>query len=171
MQHNKIHGPCQTPYQDIHRWQQPQNFGKAPLLTTPQTRLQIEEAPKEAMCSFHMTPNHGEQDCPYWLNCVQLVKNALVAEQMPKGGELGTYFLKYESNSERGGNIFMKLQDPTCIVMTRGQRNQKCYLATTTNMSTSKGKEHIHANPTKIIEPKILSRMESMTSTLAFDIM
>ena len=39
-QKNKTHAPYLSPYQDIHTQQQPQNFGKTPTLTTPQTRLQ-----------------------------------------------------------------------------------------------------------------------------------
>ena len=57
---NKTHGSYQSRYQDIHWCQQPQNFGKAPTLTAPQTRLQIEEAPKEEMCYFHLTSNHDK---------------------------------------------------------------------------------------------------------------
>lgn len=53
-QQNKTHNQYPSPYQDIQRWQKSQNFGRTPLLTAPQPRLQIKEAPKETMCSFHM---------------------------------------------------------------------------------------------------------------------
>ena len=71
-----------------------------------------------------------------------------------EGGDAGAYFLEYESDSKRGGNVFMTLQDPTCTVMTRGQRNKKLYLGASPNMSTSKVKELIHVDSTKTIEPK-----------------
>ena len=56
------------------------------------------------------------------------MKNSLAVEQMPEnenveGGDAGAYFLEYESDSERGCNVFMTLQDPACTVMTKGQRN------------------------------------------------
>jgi hypothetical protein len=53
-------------------------------LTAPQTRLLIEEALKESMCSFHMTSDHAEQNFLDWFNCVQLVKISLAAEQTPE---------------------------------------------------------------------------------------
>lgn len=98
-------------------------MGKTPLLTAPQPRLQIEEVPKEMMCSFHMTSDHDEPECPDWLNCLQLANNALIEEQMiekedTEKGESGTYFLEYESDSERGGDIYTTLQEPACTVMT-----------------------------------------------------
>lgn len=174
-QKNKMHNHYPTPHQDIHRWQQSQNFGKTPLLTAPQPRLQIEEVPKETMCSFHMTSDHDERECPDWINCIQLAKNALIAEQMTEKedlekGEPGTYFLEYESDSERGGDVYTTLQEPACTVMTRGQRNQKSSPGNTPNISNSKGKEHVHADMTKTIEPRILSRIETKASTSAFDI-
>ena len=72
-----------------------------------------------------MTSDHDEWNCPDWLNCVQLVKNALAIEQTPENQNVenknsGAYFLEYESDSERGGTVFTTLQDPTCTVMTRG---------------------------------------------------
>ena len=92
---------------------------------TPPTRLQIEEAPKQAMSSFHMTFDNDERDCPEWLNCIQLEKNVITAEQAyeepnVESENLGTYFLEYESDSERGGTVFTTLQNPACTVMTRG---------------------------------------------------
>ena len=83
-------------------------------MTAPQTRLQIEEAPNEAMCSFDMTSDHDERTFPNWLNCVQLVKNDLAAEQSPENekvedGGVGAYFLKYEPDSEMRGNFSMTL--------------------------------------------------------------
>ena len=91
-QQNKTHGSFQTPYQDTHRQSPPQNPSKNP------TRLQIEERPKQTMCSFHMTTDHDEQDCLEWLNYVQLARNAIVVEQASRKSKvenenLGTYFL------------------------------------------------------------------------------
>ena len=37
-------------------------------------------------------------------------------------------------------------------------------------MSNAKGKEHIQANSTKTIEPRVLSREKSIAHTSAFDI-
>ena len=69
-QQNKIHGPYQAPYQDVHRRPPSKIFGKKPTFAPPTTRLQIIDAPKEAMCLFHMTSNHDERDCPKWFNCI-----------------------------------------------------------------------------------------------------
>lgn len=127
------------------------------------------------MCSFHMTSDHDERECPDWLNCVQLTRNALMAEQTiekegSEKGETGSYFLEYDSDSERGGDVYTTLQEPACTVMTRGQWNQKPYPGNTPTVPISKGKEHIHADLTKLTEPKILSRAEPKASTSAFDI-
>ena len=124
-QQNKIHGSYQASYQDIHRRPPSQNFGKNPTLTPPPTRLQIEEAPKQAMCSFHMTFDHDERDCPKWLNFIQLAKNAIATEQASgepnvENENPSTYFLEYGSDSERGGTVFTNLQNHACTVMTRG---------------------------------------------------
>ena len=94
-------------------------------MTAPHTRLQIEEGPKQTMCSFHMTADHDEQDFPKWLNCVQLARNAIVVEQASKESKAdnenqGAYFLEYESDFERGGTMFTTLQNSACTVMTRG---------------------------------------------------
>ena len=82
------------------------------------------------MCSFHMTSDHDEWECPKWLNCIQLVNNALIVKQTPKdqnieNENLRAYFLENESDSKRGGTMFTTLQDIACMVMTRGHRNQK----------------------------------------------
>ena len=109
-----------------------------------------------------MTYDHDEWDCPEWLNCIQLVKNAIATEQTSEGQNvkienLVAYFLEYESDSERGGTMFTTLQNSTCTVMTRGQRNQKPYPGNSSNTPTSKGKEPIHTDSTKFIEPRILT--------------
>ncbi len=80
-QQNKTHGPFANPYQDTQRRSLPQNSGKNPTASSSPTRLQIEERPKQTMCSFHMMNDHDEHDCPEWLNCVQMEKNAIAAEQ------------------------------------------------------------------------------------------
>ena len=36
------------------------------------------------MCSFHMTIDHDGWTFLDWINCVQLVKDALAVEQSPK---------------------------------------------------------------------------------------
>lgn len=122
-----------------------------------------------------MTSDHDERNCPDWLNCVQLVKIALAVEQTPENErvedrDVSAYFLEYESDSQRGGNIFITLQDPAWMIMTRGQRNGKPYIGASPDMSIPKGKEHIQSNLTKSIEPIIFSKIELGASTLAFDI-
>lgn len=60
------------------------------------------------------------------------MKDALTVEKTPRSEKVesesaGAYFLENEPDTERGGDVFMKLQDPACTVMTRNQRNQRPY--------------------------------------------
>lgn len=92
---------------------------------------------------------------------------AMIEKKDVEKYESGSYFLEYESDSERGGDVFTTLQEPAYTVMTRGQRNQKFYPGNTPNVSNSKGKEHVQADT---MEPKILFRAETKASASAFDI-
>ena len=58
--------------------------------------------------------DHDEKTCTNWLRCVQIEKDALGAEQpleseKEKNEGASTYFLEYESDTERGGDVFMTL--------------------------------------------------------------
>ena len=112
------------------------------------------------MCSFHMTADHDEQDCPELLNCVQMARNAIAIEKASKESKArdenqGTYFLEYESDSERGVTMFTTLQNLACTIMTRGQKSQKPYPSNSLNTTAPKGKEPAHTDSTKVADPKI----------------
>lgn len=78
------------------------------------------------------------------------------------------YFLEYKSDTERGGDTFVTLQDPTCTILTWNQRNYKTYTGTNATTTSSKGKEYAHTNSAKNAGFKILSRTESSTSSSSF---
>lgn len=83
------------------------------------------------MCVFHLTDEHDGSSCPEMVRYAQLMNfkdtsNEWGEEGSPKQpGNSEIHFLEYESNSERGGDILVTLEDPSCVVLTRNQQNVK----------------------------------------------
>lgn len=86
-------------------------------------------------------------------------------------GDSGIHFPAYESNSDRGGDILVTLEDPSCVVLTRSQRPFK-YTSTPTSPETlTKSKEIMnqnYENGSKVQEVQMFKCSKSDTS---FDIM
>ena len=89
------------------------------------------------MCIFHLTNDHEGSTCPKNVRYQQLeaekvaISNVIIEEEHSKEPSNSiSYYLEYESNSNRGSDILLTLEEASCLVLTHGQR------ATTANVHT-----------------------------------
>lgn len=77
------------------------------------------------MCIFHVTNDHDGNSCPEMVRYTQLMGSKETLREVSEEeslGQLGNseiHFLEYESDSERGGDIMVTFEDPSCAVLTR----------------------------------------------------
>lgn len=79
------------------------------------------------MFIFHLTNDHEGSTCPKNVRYEQLEAKKVVAanitieEEPSKGPNISiNYYLEYESDSKRGGDILLTLEEGSCLVLTRG---------------------------------------------------
>lgn len=146
----KTNPTYQQPYQDIGRRQfnQP-NSSRLPQLPTAQPRLAIEAPPRQtSMCVFHLTTDHDGATCPDMQRFLQMeaTKDTLgemTVEERASGvpGDSGTYFLEQDSYFERGGDILVTLEDPSCAILTRNQKATKTPFRTFSSIDSAHEKD------------------------------
>lgn len=84
------------------------------------------------MCIFHLTSDHEGATCLENVRHEQLeaekvaAMNKIIEEDSSEGpGDFVNYYLKYKSDSDRGGDILLTLEEPSCSVLTRAQWGEK----------------------------------------------
>ncbi|GLJ13010.1 hypothetical protein SUGI_0203320 [Cryptomeria japonica] len=131
------------------------------------------------MCSFHLTTDHDGSSCPDMIRHVQMksTKDKLgefteVDKIQEVPGNSGSFYFEYESDSERGGNILVTLEDPACAILTRNQPTSQLAPFANSSGANFKGKDptsngfSFHA---KTPEVKILQRnFESKNNSSPF---
>lgn len=75
------------------------------------------------MFVFHLTDDHNGLTCLEMVRYIQMEANKETVEESLKGegtpgvdGDYVNYFLEYESDSERGDDILITLQEPSHTV-------------------------------------------------------
>lgn len=81
------------------------------------------------MCVFHLTNDHEGTSCPKNIRYQQLEAkkvastNVIIEEESSKEpSDSVNYYLEYESDSNRGNNILLTLEEASYSVLTWGQR-------------------------------------------------
>ena len=81
------------------------------------------------MCIFHLTNDHEGSTCPENVRYQQLevekvaTSNVIIEEEpFEEPSDSVSYYLKYESDSKRGSDILLTLEEALCSVLTQGQR-------------------------------------------------
>lgn len=119
------------PYQDIpRRYPNQQGGGGGRQLQLPpiQQRLAIEAPPLKAnSCVFHLTDEHDGSSCPEMVHFSQMISKGETILEVDEGfsqimlGNSEIHYMKYVSDSERGGNMLVSLEDFSYAILTRTQ--------------------------------------------------
>lgn len=65
-------------------------------------------------------------------------------ESFRQPGDSEIHFLEYELDSERGGDILVTLEDPSCVMLTRNQHSIKPQGAPLSSIVNPKSKDIIY---------------------------
>lgn len=146
-------------------------------LPPAQQRFTIEAPPaKGNMCVFHLIDEHDGNSYLEMVRYAQLVNfkdtsNEWEGEESSKQpGDSEIHFLEYKSDSERGGDILVTLEDPSCAVLTRNQQNVKPQGASSSSSAAFKSKgldPNFSINDQKLQEP---SFFKPVVKDSSFDI-
>ena len=92
------------------------------------------------MCIFHLTNDHEGSICLENVRYQQLevekaaISNVIIEEEPSEElGDSVSYYLKYESNFDRGSDILLTLEEASCSILTHGQRDAKADVHTKNN--------------------------------------
>lgn len=119
------------PYQGVPRRypnQQAGGGGRQLQLPPIQQRLAIEVPPlKTNSCVFHLTDEHDGSSCPKMVHFSQMISKGetiLEADEVSSQGMPGDSkirYMEYVSDSKRGGNMLVSLEDSSYAILTRTQ--------------------------------------------------
>lgn len=135
-------------------------------LPPAQQRLAIEAPPSKGnMCVFHLNDEHDGSSCPEVVCYTQLMNlkdtsNEWGEEESSKQpSDYEIHFLEYESDSERGNDFLVTLEDPSCLLLTRNQQNVKPHMSSSSSVMAFKGKG---------IDSKLYNNDKKIARTLIF---
>lgn len=122
------------------------------------------------MCIFHLADDHDGSSFSKMVHYAQLIGSKEVLSELSEEesfrqpDDSGIHFLEYEFDSERGGDILVTLEDPSCAVLTRNQQNVKSQGAPSSFAGNFKGKEiffHSHNNDLRAQEIQLLKPIDT----------
>lgn len=81
---------------------------------------------------FHLIDDHDGNSCPEMVRHAEMLSTGEVLNEPSsieeihgQPGDSGIHFLEYESEIDRGGDILVTLEDPSCVVSLETSINLK----------------------------------------------
>lgn len=124
---------------------------------------------------WQLKPHHQKGVCVFFILQMMIsskyISNELSEEEsFRQPNDYKIHFLEYETDSKRGGDILVTLEDPSCVVLTRNQQNMKPRMSSSSSVMAFKGKRmdsKLHQNDQELQEPLFLNTVKKESS---FDI-
>lgn len=125
---------------------------------------------------FHLIGEHDGSSCLEMVCFSQMISKGETILEADEGGSQSMpsdskiHYMEYVSDSERGGNMLVTLEDSSYVVLTRTQQNLKPQDVVTPIHSTAKGKEILNhpRSVSKVVQEVASSSFDSSNSS--FDI-